>query len=508
MIFILVINLVGPLVCLHALPYMDNHEKELGLTKSAQPRFFAVLVMFLGAMNGLVLTNDLNYFYFFFEVTTVSSFLLINHDRTEIAVKNSLRALWMTSLGGAALLIGIIWLGIVFGTLELQAVIKQSPGVPAALLPLALLCIAGFTKAAQMPFQSWLLGAMVAPTPTSALLHSSTMVKAGVYLVVRMAPAFTGTFLSLSVGLFGAFTFVAAAALAVGQSNGKKILAYSTISNLGLIFACAGLNSPEAMVAAMFLILYHAFSKALLFLCVGTIEQQISSREVEKMRGLFVEMPVTAVILVMGVMTMILPPFGMLLGKWMAIESAALHLPYIVVLALGSAMTTVYWAKWAGIIMDAPWPDKLSIEPQKLLTRAPLVLLLGAALVLGFGALWLYQSLIAPIVGGYLPFEVREGYLQAAVGAFAVFPLFVIAALSFILGLYGLMRSRRNMGATPYMCGVQTDDPDSFRGPMNKTVKLASVNFYLPTFFSEQRLTPSFNFIATVLLVLLLGDGL
>ena len=280
--------------------------------------------------------------------------MLISHDQTKVSMANALRALWMTSLGGAAFILALVWIYLELRTLDLHTLIQCRPGNGALLLPLALLCLAGFTKAAQMPFQSWLLGAMVAPTPTSALLHSSTMVKAGVYLVLRLSPAFTGTFLSTSLGLYGAFTFVAAAALAVGQHNGKKILAYSTISNLGLIFACTGLNTSASITAAMFLIIYHAFSKALLFLCVGTIEQQISSRDVEKMRGLFNEMPVTAVILVMGVLTMILPPFGMLLGKWMAIESAAGNMAYIIILAMGSAMTTVYWAKWAGTIMDAP----------------------------------------------------------------------------------------------------------------------------------------------------------
>ncbi len=178
-----------------------------------------------------------------------------------------------------------------------------------------LICFAGFTKAAQVPFQSWLLGAMVAPTPVSALLHSSTMVKAGVYVVLRMAPAYAGSFVSDGVALCGAFTFLACAALAIGQSNGKKILAYSTISNLGLIIACAGINTPAATAAAIFLIIFHAVSKALLFLCVGTIEQRIGSRDIEDMRGLAARMPQTAWITITGILTMLLPPFGVLMAS-------------------------------------------------------------------------------------------------------------------------------------------------------------------------------------------------
>ena len=126
---------------------------------------------------------------------------------------------------------------------------------------------------------------MVAPTPVSALLHSATMVKAGTYLLLRMAPAFAGTTMSTIVALFGAFTFVGTCMLAVSQSNAKKILAYSTISNLGLIIACVGINTPASMVAATMIIIYHSVSKGLLFMCVGAIEQRIGSRDIEDMRS-------------------------------------------------------------------------------------------------------------------------------------------------------------------------------------------------------------------------------
>ena len=177
------------------------------------------------------------------------------------------------------------------------------------------------SKSAQLPFQSWLCGAMVAPTPVSALLHSSTMVKAGVYLVLRLSPAFAGTMLAGIVSLTGAFTFVAASALACGQSNGKKILAYSTIANLGLIIACAGMRprrpSPPPFCSSS----STRVSKGLLFLCVGTIEQHIGSRDIESMRGLYKIMPRVAVITLFGIVTMMLPPFGALLAKWIAHRS-------------------------------------------------------------------------------------------------------------------------------------------------------------------------------------------
>ncbi|MGV8075594.1 MAG: NADH-quinone oxidoreductase subunit L, partial [Syntrophobacteraceae bacterium] len=382
LIMLMVVSIVGSIICFQAIPYMKNHEEHLHLTTSAQPRFFAITILFLGAMNGLVLSNDLTFFYFFFELTTLCSFLLIGHDKTEIAIGNSVRALWMNSLGGAAFIVALLVLYRGSGNLDMQNLVTSSPKFGLFQLAMALLCFASFTKSAQFPFQSWLLGAMVAPTPVSALLHSSTMVKVGVYLVLRLSPAFHGTLLSYSVALFGAFTFLAAAALAIGQSNGKKVLAYSTISNLGLIVSCAGFDSAVAITAAILLIIFHAATKALLFLCVGAIEQRIESRDIEDMRGLYSQMPVTALITVMGVIMMIMPPFGMLLGKWMALQSAAGDFWVIILLALGSALTVLYWARWAGTLMSDPFAGRFKPERQHALTWTALGSLCAGAGIL------------------------------------------------------------------------------------------------------------------------------
>ncbi|WP_284690215.1 NADH-quinone oxidoreductase subunit 5 family protein, partial [Salidesulfovibrio brasiliensis] len=345
-IMVLIISVIGSLICLYALPYMKAHEEHQKLEMSKQPRFFLFLVLLIGVMNGLVLTNNLLWLYLFFEMTTFCSFVLIGHDENVRSPRNALRALWMGSCGGLFLLGGIVLLYLKTGSLDIQTLIATTNASPAVLFAVGLICVGGFVKAAQMPFQSWLLGAMVAPTPVSALLHSSTMVKAGVYIVLRFAPMYEGSFLSYGIALCGAFTFVACAALAIGQNNGKRILAYSTISNLGLIMACAGINTPLAITAAIMLIIFHAVSKALLFLCVGTIEQEIGSKNIEDMRGLFTRLPRTATITMIGILSMLLPPFGVLMSKWMALEAASSHLVVIILLALGSALTVVYWARW------------------------------------------------------------------------------------------------------------------------------------------------------------------
>jgi ech hydrogenase subunit A len=511
LMMVLIISIVGSIICFQAIPYMENHEHHYHVMRSRQPRFFFVMLLFLGGMNGLVLFDDLVFIYFFFEVTTLCSFLLIGHDRTTIATQNSLRALWMNSVGGAAFILGTIAAYHETGSLGLQKILTPwLSGSGVYLLALALLFVGAFVKSAQFPFQSWLLGAMVAPTPVSALLHSSTMVKVGVYLALRLAPGFMGTLLSQSVAVFGAFSFLAGAALAVGQSNGKKVLAYSTISNLGLIFACTGLNTAESMIAAMLLLAFHAVVKAMLFLSVGAIEQHIESRDIEDMRGLYAVMPLTALITVSGVIMMIMPPFGVLLSKWMAMEAAAQNLYVIVMIALGSALTVIYWARWAGTLMSDPFAGRFRPEQQPVLTWLALGPLCIGAAALSVLAPWLYLRMIAPMLTGpYSPaYAFKAGGLENAYGTFAILPLSAVAIAGLIVAVMALKRAFRAKIVSPYLSGIQTGEPSMFRGPMNQSVKAEAKNYYLDTIFGEARLTDWVNLGGGILLTLIIGGAL
>ena len=510
LLMILIISVIGSLITFQAIPYMKNHEEHLLQGPSKQPGFFFVMLLFLGAMNGLVLSNDLLVLYFFFEVTTLCSFLLIRHDRTEVAVHNAVRALWMNSLGGVALALALALILNEFHSTDMQRIILLPPAVGYYLVALALIAVAAFVKSAQFPFQSWLLGAMVAPTPVSALLHSSTMVKIGVYLILRFTPALQNTFLGQCISLLGCFSFLSAAALAVGQSNGKKVLAYSTISNLGLIFACAGINTPEAFTAGVLMILFHALIKAQLFLCVGTIEQHIASRDIEDMRGLYAKMPLTALITVFGVIMMLMPPFGLLLSKWMAIEAAAKNIYLIILLATGSALTVMYWARWAGTLMSDPFAGRFKPERQPLLTWTAL-----GSLAIGAGGLsltvpWIYQRLfLADMIRDYSPpYQTYNGILENGYGIFPVFPLSLIAILGFLVSIWFLKGTAKARIAPSYLGGLETGESGVFRGPMNQLIPAGARNYYLSRIFSETRLTGWINLGAGVLLTLLLGGAL
>ena len=219
------------------------------------------------------------------------------------------------------------------------------------MLPSPRLAFAGITKAAQMPFHTWLLGAMVAPTPTRALLHSSTMVKAGVFLLVKLAPVLAVCpCRAVMLMLVGGSRSSLCRFMAISQTNAKRVLAYSTIANLGLITACAGVGTPEAVWAAAFLILFHAIAKSLLFLCVGTAEHHIGSRDIEDMDLLFDRMPRLARFMMLGIMMHVhraLRHADRQVGHARAFAETG-NVALILILAFGSAATFMFWAKWLG----------------------------------------------------------------------------------------------------------------------------------------------------------------
>ncbi len=534
LIMILLITIIGPIISIYAMGYMKDHEHHLHLNKSRQPRFFFIIFIFLGAMNGLVLTDNLTWLYFFWEVTTLCSFLLISHDEDEVSIKNATRALWINMLGGVFFVAAIIIIHKAFGSLSISGILSlNSSGKFVGLIPIALgmLCLAGFTKSAQFPFQSWLLGAMVAPTPVSALLHSSTMVKAGVYLIVRLAPAFAGTLLGKSVAVVGGFTFLAGSAIAISQRNAKKVLAYSTIANLGLIICCAGIGTNIAIGSAILLIIFHALSKGLLFLCVGTIEQGIGSRDIEDMQGLMKKMPFTTVITSIGMISMLLPPFGVLITKWLSLESAV-NLPLVLIfIVFGSAFTVVFWSKWIGIILTMSYKTKYNIEKLSFWVKSSLIVLVLGVFVASIGISPMYKHFVEPFLqsqnisdGEFLTTNKDELSLQRDnqnimsvlnnttnlpedIGGFSSIYLFMILFFMALLVPYFLSKVKIESIKLPYLCGENTDDIRGieFIGPSDIKSDVIVHNYYLTGIFGEENLTPWTNIAAGAIILIMFG---
>lgn len=514
----LIINIIGSVICIYGVRYIAEHEEHHPVEKSRQPRFMFWLVIFLGAMNGIVFSNNLVWLYFFWEVTTLCSFELISHNLDKEAVGNACRALWMNMVGGVAFALALVYLAASLPgqPLAIRTLLDMQGGAAGTVLfAVALLVFAGFTKSAQMPFQSWLLGAMVAPTPVSALLHSSTMVKAGVYLVVRMAPAYKGTYVSDLVAIAGAFTFMAASILAVTQSNAKRVLAYSTIANLGLIIACAGINTPVAISAAIALIIFHAVSKGLLFMSTGVIEHNIGSRDIEDMGGLVDRMPVVTMIVAIGVLSMFLPPFGMLVGKWASLE-ASTHLPLVALMfVLASAVTALFWIKWLGRLLEGD-PGLARKKAEKLAPHY-IVSLGGMALlavVLGMFVVPIMNKLVAPAVEAACKTSglITQGgaiVAQTAAktsGAFAAWPLFVVLAVA-ILAFWLLWKPGKASIRPIYLCGENTGEIDStsFRSTADQPVELSLSNYYFTSSLNEGKLNKIGNVIAIIVIIMLLG---
>jgi len=497
----LIISIVGSLIALYAFSYMDHHEEHLHVSPTRQPRFFAIILVFLGAMNGLVLSNNLMWMYFFWEVTTLSSFLLIGHDQTEEAIRNAARALWINMMGGFALLLGIIFIYANYSTISLVEVLKIQ-NASYILLPMFFIAFAAFTKSAQMPFQSWLLGAMVAPTPVSALLHSSTMVKAGIYILLRFSPLFRGTLLSDFIAVYGAFTFLATAFLAVSQSNAKRILAYSTVSNLGLMIASIGINTSSAIAAAILLLIFHAISKALLFLSVGTIEQHIGSRDIEDMKGLINKMPVTTSITFVGILTLMAAPFGMLVSKWLILEVAAGSIIISIILAIGSALTVLYYTRWIGNILSGTYFTKKEQERMDVPVGISLYSLTGLAVILSLMIVSLYNMLVIPQIVNMkmdVALKAARGYLYTASGGFMIYPIFLTVVLAIVLAVMSIQKaSKTAVKVTPYNAGLNYVEEKSF------DVK----NYYLTTFATEKTLTKYFNYVSIALIAVILGGAI
>jgi ech hydrogenase subunit A len=503
----LIISFIGTLIWIYALSYMKEDEEHKNIHPSRQNRFFFLLMLFVGVMNALVFSNNLVWVYFFWEITTVCSFLLIGHDRTPEAKASATRALLLNSIGGVAFVVAIIYGYYQFDTVDMQALVAhRATGI--MLLPFAFLCLSAFTKSAQIPFQSWLLGAMVAPTPVSALLHSSTMVKAGVYLVIRLVPAFYGTWLAGIVAVFGAFTFVAASFMAIGQSNAKRVLAYSTIANLGLIISAAAINSPTAIAAAIMLIIFHAVSKGLLFLCVGTIEHRIGSRDIEDMRGLINTMPFTAIITSIGLVTMLLPPFGVLLSKWLLIETAAKNPLIVILISIGSTLTVIYYARWIGTLLSRTTvTEKIQPEPRDRYVRIPLFVLAVSSVAISLFVTSVFNNLVAPEVFKYyhrLGIVAKEGEIATSSGAFVLWPIFLALGIALLIG-YIALRAQHEY-TIPYIPGEPIENFKEIkilglREPTNGEIS----NYYFDGFISEGKLTLGMNLLGLLFIAVMFG---
>lgn len=495
-IMILIIAIVGTLITVYACGYMVDYHNHHTDFKDRRRFFFSMMYIFIGAMFGLVLSSNLSWMYFFWEITSVISFLMIGYTKTSEAVNNGFKALWMNLLGGCGFCVAIIWLGMRNGIYDIRDLIEYASvhGNQAVVAPVILLAFAALTKSAQMPFSSWLLGAMVAPTPSSALLHSATMVKAGVYLLIRLAPAMQGSNAGHLVALIGGFTFLVASMLAITVTDAKKLLAYSTISNLGLIASCAGLGTTETLWAGIFLLVFHAVSKSLLFQTVGAIENLTGSRDIEDMHSLVIRFPRLAYPLIIGIAGMFLAPFGMLVSKWAALRSfidadnKLVGITLVLFICYGSATTLFYWAKWLAKI--------LSYKPQSTICTSRINSSQYSSIALHSFAM-LFLCILFPIISK----DVIIPYLVSIYGTASevisqgnifvmMFMLVTVFLIPFLIGF--IVHKYPPKKAEVYISGYNYGDDLSFPDAFGNQKRMYLTNWYMNDIFGEKKLfTPS-----------------
>ncbi|MDQ0754943.1 Na+/H+ antiporter subunit A [Arthrobacter sp. B3I4] len=381
---------VGALVLVYCARYFKNKDSYLG-------GFGAQLLAFAGAMFGLVTADDLLLMFIFWELTTVLSYLLIGYARTRLSARRSaLQALIVTTAGGLAMLVGLIMLGSAAGTYRISTILQLAPelvtGPAAAAVAAAvvLVLVGAITKSALVPFHFWLPGAMAAPTPVSAYLHAAAMVKAGIYLVARLAPGFAETAFWLPVVLgLGLATMLVGGYRALRQTDIKLILAYGTVSQLGFLTMVVGLGKPDAALAGLALLLGHGLFKATLFLVVGIIDHQAGTRDIRKLSGVYRSSRALAVVAAIGAASMAgVPPLAGFVAKESVFEAFVHHAGagtgvwgqvILLGVVLGSILTFAYSARflWGAFAVKpgvAATPFK-AVKPSFLAAPAVLSLL-------------------------------------------------------------------------------------------------------------------------------------
>lgn len=396
LMFALLITGIGTLIFIYAGRYLQGH-KDIH-------KLLMYLLAFMSAMLGLVLSSNLISLFVFWELTSFTSYLLIgfNHEQ-EKARKAALQGFFITAGGGLALMAGLILLGNIGGSFELNELLAQDSNIqqhPLFLAMMVLILLGAFTKSAQTPFHFWLPNAMAAPTPVSAYLHSATMVKAGIYLMARLQPMMAGSEAwMLTLSLFGGVTMTVGALMAVCSTDLKRILAFSTIMALGTLTMLIGIGTPHALEAAMVFLLAHALYKGALFMAAGTLDHATGTKDVRELGGLRKYMPQTAVFITIAALSLAgIPPLFGFIAKELMFE-AALGAPWLSNLLIGlSVITAIGIVAAAALVAIKPFYGPLKPTP-KTPHEAPLGMRLGFTLLAIVGLLLgLMPSLVTPLL--------------------------------------------------------------------------------------------------------------
>lgn len=401
LLFALLITGIGTFILLYANRYLEGHP--------ALGRFFLFLLTFMGAMLGLVLADNLITLFVFWELTTVSSFMLIgfNHEDAESRQKAH-QGLMVTVIGGLALMTGFIMLGFAAGSYELSDIVQQDLSTHALYLPMLILILLGaFTKSAQTPFHFWLPNAMAAPTPVSAYLHSATMVKAGIYLLARLQPTLgSSSAWMLTLSAIGAITMLTGIFLASRATGIKKVLAYSTVMALGTLTMLLGLGTEKAALAAVTFLLAHALYKGALFMIAGILDHEAGIKDFQNVSGLRHKMPKTCAVAIIAALSLagVIPLFGFV-AKELLLEAVLSGAHWQIALISATVLANIFVVLVAALLAIKPWFGAAIATPKD--AHDPGIAMLAGPTILAALSLLL----------GLFPFIADNWLLQAAASA-------------------------------------------------------------------------------------------
>ncbi len=441
----LIVTGVGAVVMLYCARYFRADEPNLG-------RFAGTLLAFAGAMYGLVISDDVFLLFVFWEATSVFSYLLIGHSTDKQASRAAaLQALLVTTLGGLTMLVGLVLLAVETGTSSLAGIISAAPSDALGIVAIMLVLVGALSKSAIVPFHFWLPAAMAAPTPVSAYLHAAAMVKAGIYLIARLAPGFADIpgWREVLIGL-GVITMLVGAWTSLKQTDLKLVLAHGTVSQLGFLTVIAGYGTRDSGLAAVALLLAHALYKSTLFLVVGIIDRRVGSRDLRKISGLGREAPLLAITSIVALASMagIPPTFGFVAKEAVftslledAQTGSAIGWVGLVGVAAGSALTVAYSLRF----LWGAFGRKRGVSAVEPLRESPTFLfspavLAASGLVLGF-----LTAFVDPALSGYADLFAGEGEPYHLALWHGIEPALFISAGTLLVGS-ALFVFRRRVG--------------------------------------------------------------
>lgn len=493
--FALIISFIGAIIVIYTSGYLTGNKK-LG-------RFYGYLLFFMTSMLGVVLSDNIFSLFTFWELTSISSYLLIgfNHesDRSRYA---ALQALLVTAGGGLAMLAGLILLSVVGGSTSISVLIGQSVSITGhgLYIPILILILAGaFTKSAQFPFHFWLPNAMEAPTPVSAFLHSATMVKAGVFLVARLNPVMSGADIwHITLMCFGGTTMLMGAAMAVGQNDLKRILAYTTVSALGIMVFLIGMGGKYAITAAITFLAVHSLYKGGLFLVAGAIDHETGTRDIRMLGGLRKFLPIITISAIFAALSYAgIPPFFGFIAKELIYEAATQYHINPILLTSIAVLTNMFLVATALMVGFKPFFGK-NIKTPKKPHEAPITLWIGPIILGALGLLFgifpniIANNLIGPGVTAIAQIIGSELYLWHGFNFVLLLSLITLLGGIMIYNLTGLIKKQQPLFVKIAKVGPEAIYNIMLKGLIKYSIKqtkffqngkLRTYFFYILSFF-------------------------